>query len=108
MPEDPVQSGKRLGAAQVMLCFTSPVCAGAIWVALPPNCQLVGQVLPFEILMGNPLVQRAKPESCQPPMMALANPLTPLAIAFPLPKGSSRMKFVFNWGVVAKSETPRN
>jgi hypothetical protein len=51
--------------------------------------QSVGQRCPPSTLKGNPLVQRAIPESCQFPMKALATPLALLAKARPLPKGSS-------------------
>ena len=41
---------------------------------LPLNCQFVGQVPPLAIETGNPLVQRAKPDSCHPPIIAWTIP----------------------------------
>src|SRR5690348_12219964 len=77
-------------------------------MAAPPNCQFVGQVLPLKMVTGNPLVQRAKPESCQPPIMASSTPPASRASSLPLPKGICQIQFRLNWCRASKSETPRN
>jgi len=48
----------------------------------------VGQVRPLMKLAGTPLLMWMIPESCQPPMIWLAHPETPLPRALPRPKGS--------------------
>src|ERR1700730_8677158 len=97
--------GTRFG--KLLLCFTTPVCAGAICVAAPPNCQFVGQVPPLPMVSGNPLVQRARPERLQPPMMASVRRFEFVARYLPFPNGSSKIKFELIWWVVSKSEVPR-
>src|SRR6202035_2971106 len=57
--------------------FVVPVTTGRTWVALGLNCQSVGQALPLPMLTGNPVVQRAKPESCHPPITASKDLLAP-------------------------------
>src|ERR1700720_2595518 len=59
------------------------------------------------MLNGNPLVHRAPPEVCQPPMNAFNTPLALPASARPLPTGSSAIQLRLNWWVVSKSETAR-
>src|ERR1700674_4732465 len=64
--------------------FTVPVTAGPIWVALGLNCQFVGQALPLPMFTGNPADQRAKPESCHPPIIASKGLPASLPINLPL------------------------
>src|SRR6267143_775093 len=77
-----------------------------IWVIAVRN-QSVGQRWPPSTLKGNPLVQRATPEVCQPPMKASNRPLALPASARPLPTGSSAIQLRLNWWVTSKSETAR-
>src|SRR4029077_6842088 len=74
---------------------------------MPCSSQFVGQKLPLSTVNGKPLVQRAKPESCQPPRTASVKPPALPAKRFPLPKGNSTSQLALIWWVVSKSETPR-
>src|ERR1700694_3236821 len=72
--------------------FVVPVTAGPFWVELGLNCQFVGQALPLRILTGNPVVQRARPDNCQPPIIASSDLLASRPIHLPLPKGNSTIQ----------------
>src|SRR5229473_1064986 len=74
---------------------------------MPCSSQFVGQKFPLSTVKGKPLVQRAKPESCQPPITASATPPALPAKRLPLPNGSSTSQLALIWWVVSKSETPR-
>src|SRR5580704_4888235 len=74
---------------------------------MPCSSQFVGQKLPLSTVKGKPLVQRAMPESSQPPMRASVAPPELLAKCLPLPNGSSAIQFRLIWCGVSKSETPR-
>src|SRR5882672_3361311 len=88
--------------------FLVPVTAGRSGVALGAKSQSVGQALPLRILSGKPDVQRAKPESCQPPITASRDLPAFLPTTFPLPKGNSTIQLALIWCGVSKSETPRS
>src|SRR5215510_11012090 len=76
-------------------------------VAIPCSSQSVGQKLPLSTVKGKPLVHRAKPDNCQPPMNAFRRPPTLPANCLPLPNGNSAIQFALIWWVVSKSETAR-
>src|SRR5215472_6017071 len=76
-------------------------------MAPPPSCQLVGQVPPLSTVSGKPLVQRVKPESCQPPIKASRALLESCPKVRPRPKGSSTTQFALIWCVRSNSETAR-
>src|SRR5262249_9462532 len=84
-----------------------PVATGPSWIAPPPNCQLVGQVPPFKMVTGKPLVQRSKPETCQPPIKASRALPASWAHVRPRPNGISTTQFALIWCVRSKSEAPR-
>ena len=48
---------------------------------------------------GKPLVQRAKPDSCQPPITASTKPCASCASHLPRPNGISAIKFMLIWWV---------
>src|SRR4029077_12109398 len=77
-------------------CLVRDVCAGPINVAAPSNCQFVGQVALLSSVTGKPDVQRARPESCQPPITASVRLLAFRASHLPLPNGSSMSQFELN------------
>src|ERR1700722_10064980 len=83
------------------------VCTGAISVAAPDSCQFVGHCAPLDTLNGKPLVQRARPVSCHPPMTPSAKPWALPPNRLPWPKGSSHTQLAFTWRGVSKSDTPR-
>src|SRR6266571_7042569 len=73
---------------------------------MPCSSQFVGQKLPLSTVKGKPLVQRAKPENCQPPTKASRGPPALPAKCLPLPNGSSAIQSALIWCVVSKSDTP--
>src|ERR1700687_556307 len=76
--------------------FDAPtVFVGAIGGAKPDSSQLVGYCAPLLGAIGKPLVQRARPESCQPPMTASTPLLALVAIQRPFPNGSSQIQLAF-------------
>src|SRR5450759_3366867 len=77
-------------------------------MASPPSCQFVGHVAPLEAEVGNPLVQRASPESCHPPMTDSRAPCELPAKWRPLPKGSSMIQLALSWCLASKSDTARS
>src|SRR5229473_7066694 len=88
-------------------CLKCPVRGRVTICAIPCSSQLVGQKFPLSTVKGKPLVQRAKPESCQPPMIASEMPEALSAKCLPLPNGNSTIQLALIWWVVSKSETPR-
>jgi len=54
--------------------LNSPVETCPVCVANPDSSQFVGHWRPLETPIGNPLVHRASPESCHPPISASATP----------------------------------
>src|SRR5580704_1382474 len=73
-------------------CLKAPVFGLEVIRAIPCSSQSVGQKLPLSTVKGKPLVQRARPESCQPPMNASAVPPALAAKCLPLPKGRSTIQ----------------
>src|SRR4029077_20548089 len=97
MASVPLAKRLTLPAFAPELMLNAPVFTGETRNALPPSCQFVGQLNPFEMLTGKPLVNRNNPESCQPPITAstalFAFPATSLA----RPNGSSTIQLALNW-----------
>src|SRR6266853_840295 len=77
------------------LRLKTPVCGGAVISAIAVRNQLVGQRCPPSMLNGKPLVQRASPVNCQPPINASTAFPELCAKARPLPTGKSTIQFAF-------------
>src|SRR5437868_12492697 len=82
-------------------CTKTPLRTLPLICANPGFCQLVGQLYPLPTLMGNPDVQRVKPETCQPPVNASAIAFMLLPTCRPRPNGRSTTQFALSWCVVS-------
>src|SRR5467141_2644124 len=78
-------------------CLKTPVFGLAVIWAIAVRNQSVGQRWPPSTLKGNPLVQRASPETCQSPIRAFTTPFALRATARPLPIGRSAIQLRFIW-----------
>src|SRR5271157_4246526 len=81
---------------------------GPFKVAAEGSSQFVGNDVKVSMVVGKPLVQRARPDHCQPPIIPFSNLPEVAAKLLPRPKGSSYTQLVLNWWVVSKSDTARS